>query len=92
MEVVKYEKVIDSNSVKAIVSFYIKEWKLHLHDCKLIHTSKGAKFISLPSKRSEENGVITYTPYIQFDNDILKSFQASANEAINSYLEANHQI
>jgi DNA-binding cell septation regulator SpoVG len=85
MRVVSYKKPDTEGSILAFVSLEIEQWKMIIHNCKLIRTKNGHTFVSLPQYSQEVNGERKYFPYVEFSKEADKRFQEAAKKSINDY-------
>jgi DNA-binding cell septation regulator SpoVG len=61
---------------------------LVLHDCT-IHTKNGIRWVSLPARRYEKDGKVSYSPLIDFTTSRSRQrFQALALDAVDCLLGA----
>lgn len=81
----------EGSNVVAIVSFYIPEWNLHLHQSTYIRSPKGGFFVGFPSRKFTKDGKDYYNKYYDFEGSTKERFQSAAKKAIDEYIEKNNQ-
>jgi hypothetical protein len=81
----------DGSNILAIVSFYIPEWNLYLHQATCVRSPKGGYFIGFPSRKYTKEGKDFYARYYDFEGNSKDRFQVAAKKAIEEYVAKNKQ-
>jgi len=90
IEVLAY-KAIKKGGQQGIVNLKITKFCLVLNECKVFKKDK-RRFIGLPTKTYEKDGVKKYSPLVLFDDrEMGERFNRQALEAIDEYIAQEKQ-
>jgi DNA-binding cell septation regulator SpoVG len=83
---------LNKGDLLATVSVYIRPWKMKIHEIAVFQ--KGAnRFISLPTRKWEQNGETKYQKLLEFDdNAVEKRFRDQIMKAVDDYTERNGDL
>jgi len=92
MEITRYKALEGKGNVVAFFSVKIPKFMgMTINSCKLVRSSNGGTFVSLPQQQYDDNGQTKYAPYIWFDKEIMERFQKGVKGALDEYLASNPQ-
>lgn len=81
MEILNYV-VSENPPTIATFSVHIPALKLHLHKLRVMRSKKGHIFISYPSWMEDQHGTKKYFPYLEFEIEKKKEFEAKVFELL----------
>ena len=88
IECTKFHSVL-KGSLQGFASLYVEKWGVDINSITL-YMKDGKRWINLPSREYEEDGVKKYSPIIFFkDKRILEEFNKQALKAIDAFCVAN---
>ena len=88
IECIKYIP-INKGCCLGIASIYVDTWDMEINSITL-NSKDGSRWINVPSKKYEKDGVTKYSNYIHFRSpDTYKRFCEGTKEAIDKYIECN---
>lgn len=85
IEIENYREQSPQGSVQAMFDIYLPKMQLRFRNYRLIRTKKGAKFISSPSFKQEEDGKDAYIPYIEFSKERNDEFVKQVMEQLKNF-------